>query len=108
MGMSAIDKPELDVWHYWNNASEPNVCNMTARAGRGCTGRSMICQTFVWGTYKAAGVLGSLADQINTVEIDPMSAYLHAIFDLDWIGPKSCTAQGACQILGPYDTPLVN
>jgi hypothetical protein len=98
--MEVVSMPEQDSYEYWNH---PTVCNETVRK-LNCTGRSMICEVFVFSTLKAAGVFGDL--DFEAAEVDPRSAYLANIWDVQhqWPDPR-CTS-GFCQVIGNWTTPL--
>lgn len=103
--LDAVSMPEQDTYTYWNNES---VCNMTVR--KDCTGRSMICEVFVFSTLKHAGVFGDL--DFQAAEVDPRSAYQAAIWNTSYVWPdERCASQMKggkkfCQIIGNWSTPL--
>jgi len=104
--LEVVSEPEQDSYNYWNH---PNVCNQTIRP-HDCTGRSMICEVFVFSILKHAGIFDDVTFQAS--EVDPRSAYLADIWDTSYMWPdKRCQQQvnetGFCQIIGKWSTPLV-
>lgn len=102
-----VNAAEDDTWVYWN---DPSVLesNRTEQMGR-----SMICEVFVYSTYKAAGVFDADSFDFNAAEIDPRSAYLLNIYNesFAWddercVKQMAETGYGFCQIMGNISNPL--
>jgi len=103
--LEVVSEPEKDSYIYWN---EPSVCNQTIRPND-CTGRSMICEVFVFAIFKHAGIFGDL--DFQAAEVDPRSAYMADIWNTSYIWPNQrCLQQmndkGFCQMFGNWSTPL--
>jgi len=103
LALQVIDVPEQDSWVYWN----PQDWCSSNRTGP-CIGKSMVCDVFVMNVYKAAGVFGTLTDQIQAAEFGPRDTYQLSIYNQTWTGPKECdfSGEGYCQIMGKYRMPL--
>merc|ERR1711881_107963 len=73
-----------------------------------CVGRSMICEVYVFSTYKAAGVFGDL--DFEASDIDPSSAFKIDIYNKSYIfADPRCAAQGTpgrCQLVGNWSNTL--
>jgi len=82
-----ITIPEQDAWVYSN-------------------GKSMVCDVFVCSMWKAAGLFGDLADQIQCTELTPRDVYSMNFFDSNYTRPQQCVeadpASQFCQLSGAY------
>jgi len=97
-GMSWSDlvtMPELDEWVFRNDNS---------------SGPSMVCDVLVMRMWKAGGLLGNLADEIQGAEFTNWDAYSLNLFNGDYVRPKQCVAADPesqfCQLLGKYRMSL--
>jgi len=85
--------PEQDDWNY------PD-------------GKNMVCDVFVLSMYKAGGLFGDLASQIQATEQTPRDSYMMALYDGNWQRPAACAVDDVpwCQLLGKYlqDLPYWN
>ena len=83
---------EQDGWEY--TGEEPR------------DGLSYVCSSYVISLYKAAGIFGDFADQINATEFGPRDVTALKIFDKDIVLPEQCVAADPtlpyCQLLGNY------
>lgn len=81
----------------------------TTRYGKPAMGPSMVCCVFVCHTWKAAGVFGDLADEINCVEQTNYDDYVRNFLDAP-TRPAQCKAADPdnqlCQLLGDYTLEL--
>ncbi len=59
-----ITIPELDVWDY-----------NTTRYGEPAVGKAMVCCVFVCNSWKAAGIFGDIANEINCAEQVSFTGY---------------------------------
>jgi hypothetical protein len=77
--------PEQDNWNY------PD-------------GKNMVCDVFVLSMYKAGGLFGSLASQIQATEQTPRDSYMMKLYDANWKRPTACQVDDLpwCQLLGKY------
>jgi len=104
-GISTPDLPvivESDEWEYQTTRYQ----NTTT------TGRSMVCCVFVCNIWKAAGVFGSLTDEINCAELTNWDDYALTILDPKPARPNACVqadpANPLCQLEGEYSLVLNN
>jgi len=69
-------------------------------------GLSMVCDVFVCEMWKAAGLFGELASQINCTEQTPFDVYSMAMFNPTWVPPENCQKADPglpyCQLNGKY------
>jgi hypothetical protein len=69
-------------------------------------GYSMVCDVFVCETWKAGGLFGDMADEIQCTEFTNWDAYSLNIFDASYQVPDVCAQADPglpyCQILGKY------
>lgn len=98
-GLSFADMvimPELDEWIFED--------------ANGASGPSMVCDVFVMRMWKAAGIFGDLANQIQAAEFTNWDAYSLNIFDGNYKRPQVCVTADPtsqfCQILGQYRMAL--
>ena len=91
--MELFTGPEQDAWSYQLNA--------TARMGP-----SMVCDVFVCRMWKAAGMFGAMADEINCGEWTNYLTYSLNVFDSVSPRPQKCVDADPtlpyCQVLGKY------
>merc|ERR1711871_900366 len=73
--------PEMDEWMY-----------NTTRWGQPVEGMSMVCDVFICAVYKAAGLFGSDAEQIQCSEQTNWDVYSIALFDKNFSLPSQCTS----------------
>eukprot|EP01126_Amoeba_proteus_P047396 TRINITY_DN5401_c0_g1_i18.p1 TRINITY_DN5401_c0_g1~~TRINITY_DN5401_c0_g1_i18.p1 ORF type:complete len:504 (+),score=105.11 TRINITY_DN5401_c0_g1_i18:327-1838(+) len=87
-----VTMPEQDSWIF-TDAS-------------GVSGPSMVCDVFVTRMWKAGGLFGSIADQIQAAEFTNWDAYSLNIFNANYTRPAACVNADPdsqfCQILGKY------
>eukprot|EP00055_Hartaetosiga_balthica_P005934 m.18118 g.18118 ORF g.18118 m.18118 type:complete len:546 (+) comp4908_c0_seq1:45-1682(+) len=73
-------------------------------------GYSMVCDVLVCETWKAGGIFGNLADQIQCTEFTNWDTYSLNIFDTTTPRPQECVEADPslpfCQILGKYRMDL--
>jgi len=81
--------PEQDDWVY------PSVPH---------PGKSMVCDVFLLGVYKAAGIFGNMTNEFQATEMTPKDSYQLKIFDSEWKMPSQCESslKGYCQMTGIY------
>jgi len=88
--------PEQDSWNY--------------RSAKGVVGPAMVCDVFVMRMWKAAGIFGDIADEIQATEFTNWDAYSLNIFDGDYKRPEQCVKADPtsqfCQIMGKYRLAL--
>jgi len=92
-----ITMPEQDSWIFDN--------------GQGFkSGPSMVCDVFVMEMWKAGGIFGDLANQIEATEFTNWDAYSLKIFDSNYVRPAQCVVADPdspfCQLLGQYRMSL--
>jgi len=91
-----LTMPELDEWIFEDN--------------NGTKGPSMVCDVFVMRMWKAAGIFGSITDQIQATEFTNWDAYTLNIFDGSYKRPDICVQADPdsqfCQLLGEYRMAL--
>eukprot|EP01006_Ploeotia_vitrea_P011933 TRINITY_DN3171_c0_g1_i1.p1 TRINITY_DN3171_c0_g1~~TRINITY_DN3171_c0_g1_i1.p1 ORF type:complete len:607 (+),score=325.94 TRINITY_DN3171_c0_g1_i1:78-1898(+) len=92
---------ELDSYMY----------NQTNNDGKAVVGRSMVCNVFVCAMWKASGLFGDLADDVQCGETTNWDVYTLDIFEGDASSrPQQCIAADPdlpyCQLLGEYKLRL--
>jgi len=91
-----VTMPELDSWIFTD--------------ANGVSGPSMVCDVFVMRMWKAGGILGSSANEIQAAEFTNWDAYTLNIFDANYTRPAQCVAADPdsqfCQLLGKYRMAL--
>jgi len=69
-------------------------------------GPSMVCDVFVCEMYKAGGLFGSIADQIQCTEFQNWDVETLNFFDLNYTRPQACVEADpmlpTCQLAGKY------
>jgi len=88
-----IVMPEQDEWVYTD-------------------GKSMVCDVFVCSVWKAAGLFGDLADQIQCTELTPPDVERLQFFNATFTRPQACVREDPsltyCQINGEYRLDIPN
>jgi len=92
-----VTMPEQDSWVFQN---DPGMK----------PGPSMVCDVFVMRMWKAAGIFGTLVNEIQATEFTNWDAYSLNIFDGNYTRPAACVAADPtskfCQLLGKYRMDL--
>jgi hypothetical protein len=68
-------------------------------------GKSMVCDVFVLSMYKAGGVFGALAEDIQVTEFTPRDSYMLDFYQMSATQrPKKCQVDNLpyCQLMGKY------
>jgi len=85
-----VTMPEQDSWIYQDD--------------NGVTGPSMVCDVLVCAMYKAAGLFGNIANEIQCTEFTNWDVYSLAIFDGNFQKPPQCVNADPslpfCQLMG--------
>jgi len=85
-----VSMPEQDVWMYQDD--------------NGVSGPSMVCDVLVCSMYKAAGIFGSIASEIQCTEFTNWDVYSLAIFNGNFQRPPQCVQADPtlpyCQLMG--------
>eukprot|EP00164_Ancoracysta_twista_P003455 GFYU01004612.1.p1 GENE.GFYU01004612.1~~GFYU01004612.1.p1 ORF type:complete len:580 (+),score=220.74 GFYU01004612.1:44-1783(+) len=75
-------------------------------------GPSYVCDVFVCMSWKAGGLFGDMADDINCTEFTPWDVYALDVFDKDPVLPPQCSELNPnskyCQILGKYELTMTD
>ena len=111
-----VNMPEQDTWIYDDNPQPgTNQTSPCTQGRKDCSGPSMICEVYLYRTYKAAGLWGADPDALfQAGEVDPRSAYQADIFNTSFVYDPTkyprCAAQakesGTCQLTGWRALPL--
>eukprot|EP01136_Pigoraptor_vietnamica_P016724 Opistho-1_new@61011 len=91
-----ITMPEQDSWWYDQDTQRPS--------------KGLMCDALVAYIWKAAGLYGDIADDIQVTEHTNADVYKQAMFDANYVRPQACVEADPdspfCQIMGNYRMTL--